>query len=379
MTLLSAQTAAALADGVYDIVGSSSGADALTFASRSTRLSATGAKPIAGLGGRSGAFVKEKTGFGLVMERGSGFARELIVVFRGTRFDSSSDWLTNLNTGMEPGPGGSIVHGGFNRVYKSCSDELSSAIRRAKPSHIHFVGHSLGGAIASIAATDYAGVRNIPSSLYTFGAPRVGSVGFCTNIGRCLPASNVKRVYAISDPVPMIPLLPFLHFNQGATGFNGGFTSITTNAHSMDICYRPRMPQHGWPAAMPMPTRTDPMYWINRAASSTSMLSSVGYLCLGQALALMMPMLHALGITISIGTTVLDQMIDALRRAVHISAVIGDTLLAFVKAALRVTGQIGLFATLTVGDLTARFLRYVFDLLYNPVAAAARIALNRLS
>ena len=69
-------------------------------------------------------------------------------------------------------------------------------------------GHSLGGAMAMLAALDlvHSGVVDAQSlSLYTFGQPRTGNHAFAAMVDEMLPA-NVWRVVAASDPVPHVPL-----------------------------------------------------------------------------------------------------------------------------------------------------------------------------
>ncbi|MCP4338671.1 MAG: hypothetical protein GY799_07215 [Desulfobulbaceae bacterium] len=70
---------------------------------------------------------------------------------------------------------------------------------------IHCIGHSLGGAVATLAAhwvkrTTYKYVE-----LYTFGAPKPGFEGFAKSFTTLLEQKNVHRVYHSTDPVPMVP------------------------------------------------------------------------------------------------------------------------------------------------------------------------------
>lgn len=70
------------------------------------------------------------------------------------------------------------------------------------PRNIFITGHSLGGAIAQLAALELATIgHNV--TLYTFGSPRVGDAGFVNAINRVV--SNHYRVTSIRDPVPHVP------------------------------------------------------------------------------------------------------------------------------------------------------------------------------
>ncbi len=383
MALMSGSDAALIANAVYRIQSATTDARATQLAQRRGTLNPPTTQPaisenvtaLAGMVGSSGAFVKETTGFGMVLERGPSSNRELIVSIRGTQ--TTSDWLSNFNIGFEPGPSGSIVHAGFNRIYKSLQGELSRVISNANPTKIHFCGHSLGGALATLAAVDFAGGRRIPSYLYTFGAPRVGSFGLLQTLRTCLPFDQVRRVYALSDPVPMIPLLPFMHFGTGSAGISAGYQSITPDAHSMDKTYIPRMPATGWPPIRAMPNKSDPDYWLDQADKASGWGSSLGYWCLGKALEAMMDKLNVLGFGLSVGMTVLDRIIQAMEHAVRLVASIGETVIRWVKTAMRMVGM-AVSATFSAAQVTREFLRYVLDLLMQPVIIAAKSAVNKL-
>lgn len=385
MTLLSANDAAILAQSVYDALPAQSASEAQTNVAQTLaaehgpgkgRDSLSGpVKAVGGLMGKSGAVIKSRTGFGVVLERGAGHAGELIVALRGTQ--STSDWFSNINIGMVPGPNGSMVHAGFWAIYSSFRQELGRIVTREAPNHIHFVGHSLGGALASLAAVDFLGGGTVGGSLYTFGSPRVGSIAMTSTMKRCLPATNVRRVYAISDPVPMIPMLPFLHYSGGSIGIDAGFSSICKDAHLMKTSYIPNMPSHGWPTMMALPNRMDPDYWLDQAEQAGSLRSAFGYFCLSKALGLLLPIINGLSAGITAFLTPIDMLADALTKGIQIAQRIGKTVLHFVKAALKIVG-VAFNAAMEVGDITARFLRWVLNLLYSPVEIAARAALSKL-
>ncbi len=79
-----------------------------------------------------------------------------------------------------------------------------------------FTGHSLGGALAVIAATDVAlRASALPSETpspplsvgcVTFGAPRAGDAAFAAVAARILPADRCVRVVHAGDAVPTLPL-----------------------------------------------------------------------------------------------------------------------------------------------------------------------------
>jgi len=103
------------------------------------------------------------------------------------------------------------VHKGFGKSWKSLSSGILSAIDTARSrcsscNRVFFAGHSLGGAIATIAAVDYA--RRKPSGMsvqsLTLGSPRVGNEDFAEYAARMVP--NSIRWTNSNDPVPHLPL-----------------------------------------------------------------------------------------------------------------------------------------------------------------------------
>lgn len=386
MPLLSAMDAAVLADAVYTVRPAVSGADAVILARRDARFTtgtpegqrlSTPVTPQTGLIGSSGAYVREQTGFGLICDRRGPEGPEMVVILRGT--ESGYDWASNLNVGLEVGPHGALVHSGFNRIYKTFREELARAISAQRPAAVHFIGHSLGGALASLAAMDFAGGGQATGFLYTFGAPRVGSLGTSTVLDRRMSSARVRRVYALSDPVPMIPLLPFRHFGPGSIGIQDSFQSICADAHRMKTSYLPSMPKSGWPAMVALPHRSDPAYWLARAAESGSFSRGMAYFCLSHALGLIMVALNGLNLVLSSDITVLDRITDALAKGAILSAKIGEQVLSFARTALQVIGRLSVATAVTAADLTVTFIRWVLELLLAPVIAAASHAGRKLS
>ena len=74
----------------------------------------------------------------------------------------------------------------------------------AKPVRIIVTGHSLGGALAQLAAADLAGwFPKQAVSVYTFASPRVGDADFCGHlVGATADCHNLVNR---GDPVPFVP------------------------------------------------------------------------------------------------------------------------------------------------------------------------------
>ena len=95
--------------------------------------------------------------------------------FRGT--DEAADWLDNMNVFSEK-----VLFGEFHRgFWKSLEDvwqplyEQYEALHKQKRRPVFFTGHSLGGAMATVAASRFIHHDQPFSSTYTFGQPRVMS------------------------------------------------------------------------------------------------------------------------------------------------------------------------------------------------------------
>lgn len=169
------------------------------------------------------AMVKGKTG-GIVVKKehvmaffavGKGIYKgQAFIAIKGTA--SLYDAITDLNAGVHSSHTGFKVHQGFYFAMDSIMFELKQFISRLKGvSVVHCVGHSLGGAIATLAA-DWIKANSAISGvkLYTFGSPRVGLDNFAAKCTSRLVAANIHRVSHRTDPVPMVPTWPFYHVSK---------------------------------------------------------------------------------------------------------------------------------------------------------------------
>jgi lipase (class 3) len=127
-----------------------------------------------------------------------------VLVFRGTQPSRIKDWLTDLKFRMvdlfdASDPVG--VHRGFQAALDSVRNKLINAMAFHKQRPIFVTGHSLGAALATLAAR-YLQLRGVPvHSLHTFGSPRVGDKRFVTDF----PVPIVYRWVNEGDVVPLFP------------------------------------------------------------------------------------------------------------------------------------------------------------------------------
>ena len=96
------------------------------------------------------------------------------VAFRGTEPTAWSDIKADLKIRRVKCPTG-FVHRGFRDALNEVWPDVASWLSAAKGEHVFFTGHSLGGALATLAASRW---NTETTHLYTFGSPRVGGKKF---------------------------------------------------------------------------------------------------------------------------------------------------------------------------------------------------------
>jgi alpha-beta hydrolase superfamily lysophospholipase len=126
--------------------------------------------------------------------------------------------MTNLDLGAVQTDicKGCTAHSGFWRSWVDARDGVLTAVKSASNSHpgykVAATGHSLGGAIATLAA---AQLRNdgYNVTLYTFGAPRIASSTLSSYITN--QAGGNYRITHWNDPVPRVPptLMNYVHIS----------------------------------------------------------------------------------------------------------------------------------------------------------------------
>jgi triacylglycerol lipase len=145
----------------------------------------------------------------------------MVFVFRGTRLqtqtllDAAEVVILNQDDLWTDGQflpavyrAGGKVHSGFLQAFSQVSELLDTLVEDRLPGQrIWLTGHSLGGALATLAAA-HLGTETI-QGLYTFGCPRVGDAAFTS----VLPTRSYIRFVHRDDWVPTVPpgLLGYVH------------------------------------------------------------------------------------------------------------------------------------------------------------------------
>lgn len=148
-----------------------------------------------------------------------------LIVFRGTQ--RRMDWLDDLFAVQQDYRVPDArqyygkIHEGFFNAYQHILTPLPTTLTQqlnpAIPCYIS--GHSLGAALATLAAIDIA--LNVPEirsqlQLYTYASPRVGDPTFATSHSQLVP--NSYRVVNLADMIPLVPPTQlsgnFVHLGQ---------------------------------------------------------------------------------------------------------------------------------------------------------------------
>ncbi len=126
----------------------------------------------------------------------------MIVTFRGTA--GLRDWLGNLNAFSTTTSYGSL-HRGFYFAFQAVKASLEQMMRDIGLNNRKLVltGHSLGGALATVAAAEWLSLFDI-RSVYTFGQPRVCKSDTASHIEQHL-GSKFFRIVNDDDIVPRVP------------------------------------------------------------------------------------------------------------------------------------------------------------------------------
>lgn len=170
------------------------------------------------------AMTKDTNIFGLMGQNRAG--RTAFLSFRGT--SDVAEWVADIDAVPEdyrPINGFGQVHSGFQDIYELVRADIVAHLAAATAGcdRILVTGHSLGAALAVLAAPDIA--RNMPPNtmeprLITFAGPRVGLSDFAAQFNAAI--ESCYRVVNFLDIVPYLPPAPYVHVGAQITVDSGG-------------------------------------------------------------------------------------------------------------------------------------------------------------
>ena len=181
------------------------------------------------------ATVAESSIFGLVAWNAA--TNTAIVAIRGSK--TIWDWIDDIDAvpiPFLPDPAGGLAHMGFQLVNQHIRASIADLVKTNCPGvqTLWVTGHSLGGALAVLAAFDLsknASLGTVPQ-LYTFAGPRTGAPDFSHNFNAAI--QNCNRIVNFLDVVPQVPLPPLYEHVGVEKLVHGGFRPLdVTYAHHL--------------------------------------------------------------------------------------------------------------------------------------------------
>ncbi|PSC69058.1 alpha beta-hydrolase isoform B [Micractinium conductrix] len=170
---------------------------------------------------------------------------QVVVAFRGTQ--TLQNVVTDAKSWRARVPGRTrfgrplLVHAGFldawhhSGFHRKVLDRLQQLDSGPTPLRFWLTGHSLGGALAVLAALDIR--REHPGSelvLYAFGCPRVGNCAFAAEFDEVVP--DAWMVINGLDPIPWVPKIGYKTAGKRATvSLQGGTSSSGPRSYALSM------------------------------------------------------------------------------------------------------------------------------------------------
>jgi hypothetical protein len=137
-----------------------------------------------------------------------------VITFAGTDPLKIQEWITDFSPLLSPDD----LHGGFEAALDSVWSSIKPVIAQRSPTDqpLFFTGHSMGAALALIAAERAArelGTAATATAVYAFGCPRVGGQRFFDRYTPALGDRTFRLVYG-TDIVATVPPTQFGGFRH---------------------------------------------------------------------------------------------------------------------------------------------------------------------
>lgn len=326
--------------------------------------------------------IKCRTAFGFALLGKGPFQGHAIIIVRGTQY--LADWLTNGNFSVSRNVSGKPVHDGFNLTFKTMEPKLKEfmgTIMGKNITQIHCIGHSLGGALATICADWIRSMYGIKPYLYTFGSPRVGFMGFADYCTRQVGQDRIFRAYHKTDIVPCIPIWPFIHTPNTGTDYYLPSPGVMPGAeyHGMDR-YIESVDGKDWLTLSSMnveqKTERGILHWLRSVSPVGLTITAMEWL--NEALVYVLKKCLNTGAWLISGAmgstfTVMDQMAYVLKKGIAVSENVSSLVLHLMRKIMEI---LGMKRTLTAMDLSHEFIRSTFLQLQARANEYARTALS---
>lgn len=385
MTEFSAYQAAVLADDVYALTKLVSLEHAIKYIESEYRgVFCFGEKDV--LKARTGGpgIIKCRTAFGFTLLGQGELKGHAVILFRGTQY--LADWLTNLNFGVSSTISGEPVHDGFNQSFKSMESQLKefmNFIIKQRVHTIHCIGHSLGGALATICGDWIRSAYKQKPYIYTFGSPRVGLYTFASRCTTKIGSQRIFRAYHKTDIVPCIPVWPYIHTPNSGQDYYLPSPGIVPMAeyHGMDH-YIDSVDGKGWDVLgglreadknensikrwltdkTPIGLTITSIEWLNRA------LIFILDKCLDGAA-------WMISKSFKNSFTLMDQLAYILHKGINLAETTSAWVLHLIRKIMQV---IGMKKAVETADLTHQFIRAILSHLQHKINQYTRSVLSKV-
>ncbi|MCK5336956.1 MAG: lipase family protein [Gammaproteobacteria bacterium] len=385
MKELNAYQAATLADDVYSFTKLNTLQDAMNFIKHKYRGAFTLSNDDVLLGATGGpGFIKCRTAFGFTLIGHGVYKNQALILFRGTQY--LADWLTNLNVSVSSSLTGQSVHDGFAKTFKSMAPHLMRfmASKDMKGiSTVHCVGHSLGGALATICGDWVKNAYGTNPYIYSFGSPRVGLHSFADYCTSHVGSKRIFRAYHKTDIVPCIPTWPFSHTPVSGEDYYLPSPGLLPMAeyHGMDH-YIASVRKKSWETLSGLKdiAKNEPgiMQWLKEKGAVGVTMSALEWL--GESLKWVLKKcgegyLWLQTRNFSSNFTFMDQLAYILSKGISLAGSVSEWVLHLIK---KIMQMLGMVANIKVEDLTVKFMREVLMNMQHRINSFTKEALSKV-
>ena len=331
--------------------------------------------------------LKSKMAFGAHGFGKGPFKGHAFIVLRGTK--TTPEMITNLNIGFSRAANKQSVHDGFNTAFKKGCQRYVNAVakeaRRRNIHSIHCIGHSLGGALATLAADYLSANYDMQPYLYTFGGPRTGTLGFAQELTRRLRPERIFRVYNRTDIVPCVPPFPYVHAPLGAgsvdyqiPGVGGVFPSSKWHGHTI---YATSLEGSTWDSlrshAEQRLSKNEIKRWLEKDSPIAFTISNVKALDAVVNYVIQLS-LKATGVSFAFGFgtgfTIFDWTARVAKEGLKLT---GEVSYLVFRLIIRIMQILGMKPIADKVEATEHFIRHIFILLHQRLMAYAQKAFDQ--
>ena len=386
MSELTAYQAAVLADDVYALTKlpdikramtylNDTHGDVFTFTDEQILKAKTGGP----------GFIKTQTAFGFVLLGKGSLQGQAFFIFRGTQY--LGDWLTNFNVGISRSNSGQPIHDGFNRAFKSMEVQLRhfmGSIIKSNAHTIHCIGHSLGGALATICGEWIYSSYGRKPYIYTFGSPRVGLMGFVDRCSSQIGSDRIFRAFHKTDIVPCIPPWPYLHTPNSGREYYLPSPGVVPMAeyHGMDH-YITSVEDKDWKtlAGLRRDHHNDRIIelWLKQSGPVGG-FTITGIEKINNALIYVLKKCvngvnWAVSHTFSSSFTLMDQLAFILNKGINLAETVSSWVVFLIR---KIMQMLGMSKVVEKVDLTHNFIRAIFIRLQTKISNFTKGVLNQV-